>query len=179
LETAEQTYKIADFGLMVHHSKGLDSVYGEEGFVAPELKFQEILGFGNDIYSLGVTLYWLATRNEVGLRISEGHLAENNFSLEGTGRSKELHSIIQEMTQKDPKQRISLNQIIESYPNLKNIMEIRARLTSKIPLIIHDPMDIEENSQQNVRAQKQRSLSVHSEHKKQKGLKSRANLLEV
>lgn len=96
--------KLIDFGIAIECIKGqpyLGPKVGTKGYAAPEQYVDEVLDERTDIYSLGVTIYYLVTATTPGARPeSIRPVREINPIL-----SEGLEYIIEKCTQADPKYR--------------------------------------------------------------------------
>lgn len=96
--------KLIDFGIAIECVKGqpyLGPKVGTKGYAAPEQYVNDVLDERTDIYSLGVTLYYLVTATTPGASPeSIRPIREINPTL-----SEGLEYIIEKCTQADPKDR--------------------------------------------------------------------------
>ena len=138
--------KLTDFGLakQKHDDKMtvIDDVFkGTPDFVSPEqIEGQSTIDISSDIYSLGATLFYAATgrypfRGETIIETLNNHFNINPKSIHELNPkySKEFSEIVKWMIAKDPKDRMSINEI-------KSVLRVlvksvaRKQGSSKIPL---------------------------------------------
>eukprot|EP00079_Xenopus_tropicalis_P036594 XP_017950365.1 PREDICTED: protein kinase C delta type-like [Xenopus tropicalis] len=126
LVTNEGHIKIADFGLAAEGIFGNKKIRGRKGtpaFMAPEMLKKEKYNTGIDWWSLGITIYKMASGT---LPFKEGKaecrpsilLAEPCFP---EWFSAELQDLLQRLLKKDPKERLGLNGNIREHPFFNTI----------------------------------------------------------
>ena len=128
------TVKICDFGVSRKINKG-EKIYercGTPAYIAPEI-YKKIgyTGFQSDIWSAGVTLYYILSGN-LPFKGNNIHELENNILFgeykKIKGVSYEANDIIDKMLRQDPSERINIEGILK-HPWLKNVnLENRYKL---------------------------------------------------
>ena len=128
------TVKICDFGVSRKIEKG-QKIYercGTPAYIAPEIyKKVGYTGFQSDIWSAGITLYYILSGN-LPFKGTNIHELENAI-LYGEYKkikdvSPEANDIINQMLKLDPKERITIDEILK-HPWLKNVnLENRHKL---------------------------------------------------
>lgn len=122
LITDDNHCKLADFGLIfdLQNSDRSRAIEGDSRYLAPEL-LEGNYSLANDIFSLGVTLLELATNLELP---TNGNLWQELRS--GTlppdvanKLSPELYEVITSMMNPDPKQRPTVDQLLQNKVLLK------------------------------------------------------------
>lgn len=115
------TVKLMDFGLgkILGHKEKTVEGYGTLCFVAPEIILRTPYNNSVDIWSLGISLYYIASRtypfdsnsdNEIAKKICYQAVEFNDPSWQK--KCKELKNLIKGCLEKDMKTRITLDQII-------------------------------------------------------------------
>ena len=128
------TVKICDFGVSRKIVKG-EKIYercGTPAYIAPEI-YKKIgyTGFQSDVWSAGVTLYYILSGN-LPFKGNNIHELENSILFgeykKIKGVSYDANDIINKMLKLDPKERITIEEILK-HPWLKNVnLENRHKL---------------------------------------------------
>ena len=129
------TVKICDFGVSRKISKGeiIFERCGTPAYIAPEIyKKMGYTGFQSDVWSAGVTLYYILSGN-LPFKGSNIHELENAILFGEYKKIKdvtyEANDIIEKMLTLEPKERITINEILK-HPWLKNVnLENRHKLS--------------------------------------------------
>ena len=128
------TVKICDFGVSRKISKG-EKIYercGTPAYIAPEIyKKMGYTGFQSDVWSAGITLYYILSGN-LPFKGNNIHELENAILFgeyrKIKGISFEANDIINRMLRLEPKERITIEEILR-HPWLKNVnLENRHKL---------------------------------------------------
>ena len=120
------TVKICDFGVSRKISKG-EKIYercGTPAYIAPEIyKKMGYTGFQSDVWSAGITLYYILSGN-LPFKGNNIHELENAILFgeykKIKGISFEANDIINRMLRLEPKERITIEEILR-HPWLKNV----------------------------------------------------------
>lgn len=119
LLTSKLCVKMCDFGVstQVEDGSGAKTAIGTFFYMPPEMIQQQIYHFQADVWSLGCILYEVMTFNHP-FGLEQFTFFQNIMNREAPpitqNYSKELKALVQKMLTKDPKQRITIEEILQS-----------------------------------------------------------------
>jgi len=119
----DTVWKLIDFGF-ADHEKYFDELIGTLDYLAPEIVKQEkYKGFPTDVWALGILMYELLYGDPpfISKTFNETYNSIKNNEPDFSGRkiNPKIEELIKAMLNKDPTQRITINQVIQ---NLNNII---------------------------------------------------------